>query len=44
LSSNIADVETLITDRYPLRETKQALGQARTNKSESLKVIVYPNE
>lgn len=44
LSSDIADVESLITDHYPLQETKLALEQARTSKSESLKVIVYPNE
>lgn len=43
LSSNHVDVETLITHRYSLKETKQALEQARTNKSETLKAIVYPN-
>ncbi|HEU5140529.1 MAG TPA: NAD(P)-dependent alcohol dehydrogenase [Bacillales bacterium] len=44
LSSDLIDADFLITDRYALQDTKQALEQARTNKSESLKVIVYPNE
>jgi L-iditol 2-dehydrogenase len=43
LSSGISDVQPLITDRYPLEQTKEAMEQARTNKKESLKVIVYPN-
>ncbi len=43
LSSDIADVRSLITDRYPLEQTKEAMERARTNKSGSLKVVVYPN-
>jgi L-iditol 2-dehydrogenase len=43
LASGIADVRSLITDRYPLEQTKEALERARTNKSGSLKVVVYPN-
>jgi len=43
LSSGVADVRSLITDRYPLERTHEALERARTNKSGSLKVMVYPN-
>ncbi|MBB6690281.1 NAD(P)-dependent alcohol dehydrogenase [Cohnella xylanilytica] len=43
LSSGIADVASLITDRYPLEKAGEALERARTNKSGSLKVMVYPN-
>ncbi|MGG1311470.1 NAD(P)-dependent alcohol dehydrogenase [Cohnella laeviribosi] len=43
LSSGIADVPSLITDRYPLEQAGEALERARTNKSGSLKVMVYPN-
>ncbi len=34
---------TLITDRYPLEQTQEALERAIHNKSGSLKVVVYPN-
>lgn len=34
----------LITDRYPLEQTQEALERAIHNKSGSLKIIVYPNE
>ncbi|WP_274650155.1 NAD(P)-dependent alcohol dehydrogenase [Paenibacillus humicola] len=44
LSSGIADAKSLITDRYPLSRTHEAMERARTNKSGSLKVVVYPNE
>jgi len=44
LSSGIADVMTLVTDRYPLAQTHEAMVRAMTNKSGSLKVMVYPNE
>jgi L-iditol 2-dehydrogenase len=44
LSSGISDIDTLITDRYRLSETKQAMERARLNKRGSLKVVVYPNE
>ncbi len=43
LASGASDVSSLITDRYPLEQTKEALERARTNKSGSLKVVVYPN-
>lgn len=43
LASGISDVKSLITDRYPLAQTKEAMERARTNKSGSLKVVVYPN-
>ncbi|WP_302104768.1 NAD(P)-dependent alcohol dehydrogenase [Polycladomyces zharkentensis] len=43
LSSGIADVTPLITDRYPLEQTRDALERARTQKEKSLKVFVYPN-
>lgn len=38
------DAGVLITDRYPLARTQEALERAIHNKSGSLKVIVYPNE
>lgn len=44
LASGLADIQSLITDRYPLSQTQEAMERARTNKSGSLKVIVYPNE
>jgi L-iditol 2-dehydrogenase len=44
LSSGLADVMQLITERFPLEQAKDALEQARTNKAGSLKVMVYPNE
>ncbi|WP_347401695.1 NAD(P)-dependent alcohol dehydrogenase [Alicyclobacillus mali (ex Roth et al. 2021)] len=36
------DVWDLITDTFPLAEAGDALERARTNKSESIKVVVYP--
>ncbi|WP_076344407.1 NAD(P)-dependent alcohol dehydrogenase [Alicyclobacillus vulcanalis] len=36
------DVWNLITDTFPLAETGDALERARTQKSESVKVVVYP--
>ncbi|ASA23270.1 NAD(P)-dependent alcohol dehydrogenase [Paenibacillus donghaensis] len=44
LASENVDSSVLITDRYPLAETREALERAIHNKSGSLKVIVYPNE
>ncbi|HTG71162.1 MAG TPA: alcohol dehydrogenase catalytic domain-containing protein [Candidatus Udaeobacter sp.] len=44
LTSGLADIQSLITDRYPLSQTQEAMERARTNKSGSLKVIIYPNE
>ncbi|MFC4306849.1 NAD(P)-dependent alcohol dehydrogenase [Cohnella boryungensis] len=43
LASGIADVRTLVTDRYSLDRTQEAMERALNNKSGSLKVIVYPN-
>lgn len=43
LSSGLIDSDALITDRYPLEQTGEALERARTNKAGSLKVMVYPN-
>ena len=43
LTSGQFNIGLLVTDQYPLAETKEALEQARTNKSKSLKVMVYPN-
>lgn len=36
-------IEHVITDRYSLDEINEAMKQAHTNRSGSLKVIVYPN-
>lgn len=44
LSDNRIDLGPLITDKYPLAQTKNALERALHNKSGSLKVMVYPNE
>jgi L-iditol 2-dehydrogenase len=43
LASKFCDFKSLITDRYSLEQTKEAMERARTNKKESLKVVVYPN-
>lgn len=43
LASGRHDVMSLITDRYTLEETQQAMERALHNKSGSLKVMVYPN-
>ena len=43
LSSQNINLDSLITDRYTLDQTKEAMERARLNKKESLKVIVYPN-
>jgi L-iditol 2-dehydrogenase len=43
LSSGFTEACKLITHRYPLVETKEAMEMARTNKMECLKVIVNPN-
>ncbi|MCM3270842.1 NAD(P)-dependent alcohol dehydrogenase [Paenibacillus elgii] len=43
LSSGISDLSLLITDRYELDQTQEAMERARTNKAGSLKVVVYPN-
>lgn len=43
LASGKYDVKNLITHKYLLEETQEALEQAMTNKSGSIKVMVYPN-
>jgi L-iditol 2-dehydrogenase len=43
LAAGISDVNALITDHYPLEKAGEALERARTNKSGSIKVMVYPN-
>jgi L-iditol 2-dehydrogenase len=43
LQTKSTDLTCLITDRYSLEETKEAMERARLNKKVSLKVIVYPN-
>ncbi|WAH37966.1 NAD(P)-dependent alcohol dehydrogenase [Alicyclobacillus dauci] len=43
LASNDFDLNAVITDKYPLEQTQDALERALTNKSGSLKVMVYPN-
>ncbi|MFC3882142.1 NAD(P)-dependent alcohol dehydrogenase [Bacillus songklensis] len=43
LASKQSDLQSLITDRFSLEQTKEAMERARTNKQESLKVVVYPN-
>ncbi|MFB5674983.1 NAD(P)-dependent alcohol dehydrogenase [Paenibacillus terreus] len=44
LSSGQIDAKSLITDRYPLAQTRDAMERAIHNKSGSLKIMVYPNE
>ncbi|GEO26490.1 sorbitol dehydrogenase [Alicyclobacillus acidoterrestris] len=44
LSSGIADVKSIVTDRFPLVAAQEAMERARTNRSGSLKVMVYPND
>ncbi|MFG6117950.1 NAD(P)-dependent alcohol dehydrogenase [Thalassobacillus sp. B23F22_16] len=43
LSSKIVDMHNLITGRFPLEQTKEAMEQARTDKQGSVKIMVYPN-
>jgi L-iditol 2-dehydrogenase len=44
LSSGQIDAKSLITDRYPLVQTRDAMERAIHNKNGSLKIMVYPNE
>lgn len=44
LSSGSIDAKVLITDKYPLEQTYEAMERALNYKSECLKVVVYPNE
>lgn len=43
LSSGDIDATVLITDKYPLEQTYEAMERALNHKSECLKVVVYPN-
>jgi L-iditol 2-dehydrogenase len=43
LASGIADVNAIITNRYLLADTQEAMANASANKSTSVKTIVYPN-
>jgi len=43
LSSGIVDVKPLVTGRYNLEQTAQALEDARVNKAKHVKIMVYPN-
>lgn len=43
LSAGIPGIQHLITDRFDLDKTEEALQRALTNKDTSLKVFVYPN-
>ncbi|SFQ24860.1 NAD(P)-dependent alcohol dehydrogenase [Caldicoprobacter faecalis] len=43
LSSGIADVKSLITGKFTLEQTAQALEEARVNKAKHIKIMVYPN-
>jgi L-iditol 2-dehydrogenase len=43
LSSGIADVNTIITNRYVLADAQEAMSNASANKSTSVKTIIYPN-
>src|SRR5699024_4048525 len=43
LSSTAANLNTMFTDSYDLENAQEAMERARTNKSGSLKVMVYPN-
>ncbi|WP_332634203.1 NAD(P)-dependent alcohol dehydrogenase [Halalkalibacter flavus] len=43
MASNPSIVNKLITNQYPLENTKEAMDQALYNKKESIKVFVYPN-
>jgi len=38
------NLDPLITDKYPLDETKEAMDRALLHRNECIKVIVYPNE
>ncbi len=43
LSSGIADVKPLITGKFTLEQTAQALEEVRVNKAKHIKIMVYPN-
>lgn len=43
LASGIVDANKLVTDKYPLEQTYEAMERALNHKSECLKIVVYPN-
>ncbi|MGN7398099.1 NAD(P)-dependent alcohol dehydrogenase [Peribacillus frigoritolerans] len=43
LASGIADIKKLVTDKYSLEHTQEAVERALNYKNECLKIIVYPN-
>lgn len=43
LESMGSQVASIITDKYSIDDIAEAMGQALTNRAESLKVMVYPN-
>jgi L-iditol 2-dehydrogenase len=43
LSTGLVDANILVTDKYPLERTQEALERALNHKSECLKAVVYPN-
>ncbi|WP_036720804.1 NAD(P)-dependent alcohol dehydrogenase [Paenibacillus harenae] len=43
LSSGIVDANKLITDKFALEQTQEAMERALNQKSECLKIVVYPN-
>ncbi|MEH7374386.1 MULTISPECIES: NAD(P)-dependent alcohol dehydrogenase [Bacillaceae] len=44
LASGIVDTKHLVTDRYSLADTSEAMERALNFKNECLKIIVYPND
>lgn len=44
LSSGIVDAKKLVTDRYRLEDTMEAMERALNHKNECLKIVVYPNQ
>jgi L-iditol 2-dehydrogenase len=44
LANGIVDTKHLITDRYSLADTREAMERALNFKNECLKIIVYPND
>lgn len=43
LSSGVVDANKLITDKFALEQTQEAMERALNQKSECLKIVVYPN-
>ncbi|EXX91651.1 alcohol dehydrogenase [Paenibacillus darwinianus] len=43
LASGIVDASRLVTDKFALEQTQEAMERALNQKSECLKIVVYPN-